>query len=308
MDRLPDLKELLFSISKQIQNDLEVVFVGENSTILIDEVERYARNLGVKGTFVMNSGPHGLAQGRNFAIPYCSSPIVGMVDDDVILPPHWTTSVINSFEKDNGIIGMTGPAYPLWEEDVMDWLPEEFYWLISCTAWCHFSDPSNVRSAWGMNMAFTKETLVQTGGLTISSGFHKPIAEDLDFSLKARLKTNKRIAFSKDAFVWHKVHSYRFNWNYVSERSRHIGKSRYIIKRRFGVTMDREQNLLSRMIRNIPLRVFRHPKDSVRIVRLSLFVGANFLIGYVQALAKTDRNVSKYLFESREGMDNSFQI
>jgi GT2 family glycosyltransferase len=298
MDRLPDLKELLFSISKQIQNDLEVVFVGENSTKLIDEVERYARNLGIKGTFVMNSGQHGLAQGRNFAIPYCSSPIVGMVDDDVILPRHWTRSVIDTFEKDNGIIGMTGPAYPLWEEDVMDWLPEEFYWLISCTAWCDFSDPSNVRSAWGMNMAFKKESFRLAGGLLNASGFHKPMAEDLEYSLRIKRKTGKRISFNKDAYVWHRVHSYRFTWKYVRDRSRHIGTSRYMIKELYRTQMDRENNLFGRIIMNIPRRVLTHPKDSPRIVKLVSYVAFNIAVGYVTAQFQRNEEQRQFLHDA----------
>src|SRR5487761_1040446 len=159
---------------------------------------------------------------------------------------------------------MTGPAYLLWGEENMDWLPEEFYWLISCTAWNEFKDPSDVRSACGMNMAFRREAFEMTGGLPIGSGFYKAIAEDLAFSLEPKKKTRKRIVFDKSAFVWHRVHSYRFNWSYVAARSRHIGTSRYIIGKLYRIKMDRESNLLSRIIRNLPTRITRG-RDSVKI-------------------------------------------
>ncbi len=134
-----------------------------------------------------------------------------------------------------------------------------------------------------MNMAFRKEAFEMTGGLPIGSGFHKPIAEDLAFSLELKKKTRKRIVFDKDAFVWHRVHSYRFNWSYVAARSRHIGTSRYMIAKLYRIKMDRESNLLSRIIRNLPARIAKG-RDSVKVLRLAVFVAFNVAIGYLEPI------------------------
>jgi GT2 family glycosyltransferase len=287
LDRLSDLKTLIDSLAQQLENSIEFIFVAENSHRLLAEVRSHAKEKKINGFFVANNGQHGLAEGRNLGLQYASAPIIAMIDDDVVLPREWADSVVRSFE-DSQVIGITGPAYPLWEEEKMDWLPEEFYWLISCTAWSDFKDPSDVRSAWGMNMAFRKEAFELTDGLPIGSGFHKPIAEDLAFSLELKRKTRKRIIFNKEAFVWHRVHAYRFNWSYVAARSRHIGTSRYIITKLYRTKMDRESKLLSRIIHNLPARIARR-KQSLRILRLAVFVSFNITIGYLEPIFQTGR-------------------
>ncbi|HKW03854.1 MAG TPA: hypothetical protein VJN71_01020, partial [Nitrososphaerales archaeon] len=181
-------------------------------------------------------------------------------------------------------IGITGPALPLWEEEKMHWLPEEFYWLISCTAWGDFQDGQEVRSAAGMNMAFREEAFHITGGLPKGSGFHMPIAEDLAFSLEIKKRTAKRILYSKEAYVWHRVHSYRFTWSYIATRSRHIGTSRYVLRSRYRTVMDRETKLLWRMIRNFPKKSGAVHGHSFKLFELELFVGVNLIMGYVSAM------------------------
>jgi GT2 family glycosyltransferase len=283
MNRLADLKGLMNSLSSQTEPDLEFVFVAENSNTLLQQVRSYASDRGLVGTFLMNQGARGLSESRNIGAENCRGSIIAMIDDDVVLPKTWAASILKAFEDDH-VIGVTGPALPLWEEEKMYWLPEEFYWLISCTGWGDFQDGQEVRSAAGMNMAFREEAFVITGGLPKGSGFHMPIAEDLAFSLEIKKRTAKRIVYCKEAYVWHRVHSYRFNWQYIGARSRHIGTSRYILRTSYRIEMDRESKLLWKMIQNFPGLLSAVRGKSVKVLELELFVGINLLIGYASAM------------------------
>ena len=82
--------------------------------------------------------------------------MIGFVDDDVVFFPKWAEELTKSFDDDS-IIGITGPALPLWEGPKMSCFPEEFYWIISRTAWFDCNGKRKVRNAWRTNMAFRKE-------------------------------------------------------------------------------------------------------------------------------------------------------
>lgn len=297
--RLGDLRLLIDSISKQDERNLEVIFVAENSVRLLDEVRALSEMKGLPGSFLLNEGTHGLSQARNLGLTASRAPILAMIDDDVLLPENWARAVLETFAKDNGIIGMTGPAYPLWGDRRMSWLPQEFYWLISCSDWFDFTNPSDVRSAWGSNMAFRREAFSLAGRFSETSGFHKVMAEDLEFSIRVRKKTGMRIAFSRDAFLWHRVHPYRLQWWYVRERSQHIGISRYALTRLGGIMMDRENTLVIRMIRKIPGRIGNSPRFGFKIAFLSAFVFLNIFLGYLMASLGLNGEIERFLAEER---------
>ena len=283
LDRLGDLRRLIDSLASQTETRIELIFVAENSVMLLEEVKEYARQKGVNGTFAFNQGTHGLAHCRNLGSKLANAEIIAMIDDDVVLSPNWVEAILDSF-KDPEVVGVTGPAYPLWEKESMAWLPEEFYWLISCTAWHFPRNPSNIRSAWGMNMAFRREAILEAGGFLELSGYHKPMAEDLEFSLRVKFRTGKRIIFNEKAYVWHRVHSYRLSWQYVSERSRHIGTSRYMIKKLYGAPYEKEYDLLLRVVRKLPRRFITAPRESRRVLKLVVMVAINIAVGYLSPI------------------------
>ena len=296
--RLPDITSLLDSLSSQVDRDFEVVFVNEGPDELLEEVKQHCTRKGLRGRFGKNTGQRGLSQGRNVGIKLSRGQIIAMIDDDVVLPEKWTASVSDAFTRDPGVIGITGPAYPLWDNDQLKWLPREFYWLISCTGWVQLKNPRDVRSAWGMNMAFRREAFEAAGDLLDLSGYHKPVAEDLEFSLRVRKRTSKRIAYCREAFVWHRVHPYRLTWNFIGERSRHIGTSRYVLTR-LGVTLDRESSLLTRTIRNFPSAMAKNKRKRLSILALLTLVTVNIALGYTFAALRIDDNVGPFIQKAK---------
>jgi len=233
-ERLKDIYELLDSIKSQTYPYIEAIFIAEHSRELYERVREYGNKIGLNFRILWNNGKSGLSAARNLGIKYASGDIIAFVDDDTLLFPNWAEEMIKSCEDDS-IIGVTGPAFPLWEDRSMSWFPEEFYWIISCTAWFDCNRKREVRNAWGMNMAFKREAFDLCGLFHNEFGFHKgSFAEDNEFSLRVKAETDKKILFCPEMKLWHRVHKYRISLDFIRERAYWIGYSRRNLKKFYG--------------------------------------------------------------------------
>jgi glucosyl-dolichyl phosphate glucuronosyltransferase len=252
-DRKGEIVELLESICKQTYPNIELVYVVERSVNLFIFLKKFAKEKGINAVILFSNKKLGLAGARNLGITKASGDIIAFIDDDVLLPSIWATEVVSTYDLSTSIIGVTGPANPLWENTEMNWLPEQFYWLISCTGWSQLKSQQEVRSAWGMNMSFRREAFALTGLFDPEiSGYHKPIGEDLYLSLKVKKKTGCKIFFNANTLVFHRVYAFRFSWGFIARRSLHIGKSRIVFKKISGntVSSDQENNLLKSILQS----------------------------------------------------------
>ncbi len=298
LDRLSDIFDLMDSLKAQRYAPMETLFVAEGSRELYDRVASYiAERKIANGRALFNSGEPGLSAARNVGIEAAKGEILAFLDDDAIAFPDWAVEVVRACQPDT-VIGLTGATLPLWDDGAMSWLPEEFYWLISCTGWTGWEDAREVRNAWGHNMAFQREAFRACGGFNNGHGFHRgAFAEDNEFSLRARAATGKRIVFSPRARVWHKVHRYRLSWAWVAQRSYFIGRSRRMLQRAAGAAspLGMERRLLRRILtRLLPWTLadlLRHPRLAGR--RLALItVSLTFLaLGYLSGVL--DRSFQK---------------
>ena len=152
-ERLNDICGLLNSIKEQKYLQIETLFVVEGSKDLAEKICSYGVENNIPNLKVLfNDGEPGLSAARNVGIKEANGDIIAFVDDDVLLYPDWAEKMVNAYD-DDAIIGVTGPAFPLWEDESMAWLPKEFYWIISCTAWDTENYVKEVRNAWGMNIS-----------------------------------------------------------------------------------------------------------------------------------------------------------
>lgn len=234
MDRYEDVIELLHSIEIQTYTNLEVILVIGKSDELYRKLVEYINTeikLNIKTIF--NNKDWALSSQRNIGAKEAKGEIIAFVDDDAIVFTDWAYNVAQSFTNDS-IIGVTGPAFPLWDEHRFNaLLPDELSWIVSCTNWCDWNTIRNVRNVWGMNMAFKKESFERCGYFKTSLGLKGktgPIAEEVEFSLRVKSATNKNIIFNPNVKVYHKVKTYRFNHKYIAQRSYWMGFSRIYIK------------------------------------------------------------------------------
>ena len=291
LDRLGDVFDLMESLKAQSYAPLEVLFVAEGSRELCARVAAHIAERGIaNGRVLFNGGEPGLSAARNVGIQAARGEILAFLDDDTIAFPDWAGEVVRACQAD-AVVGLTGATLPLWDDEAMSWLPEEMYWLISCTGWTGWREVREVRNAWGHNMAFRREAFRACGGFHNGHGFHRgAFAEDNEFSLRTRAATGKKIVFSPQARVWHKVHRYRLSWAWAAERSYFIGRSRPMLQRaaRAAATLGVERGLLRRLLTGVLPRTLaslpRHPRLAGRKLALIL-VSLTFLsLGYLSGL------------------------
>jgi len=298
VERINDIYELFDSIRVQTYRHFELIFVAERSRELMQKVQIYFSNYAMStANVIFNDGEKGLSAARNLGINRAVGQIIGFVDDDTVLFPDWASETMRAFE-DESVIGITGTVLPLWEDASMAWLPQEFYWLISCTAWDNDNHGKEMRSAWGMNMAFRREAFEKSGLFSNEYGFHKGImAEDNEFSFRVREKTSKKIMFAPDVKLAHKVHRYRLADAFIKERSYWIGYSRRGMKKtakpgQAGRLLSQEHHLLRRILfrlfPTVVVKLFTRPDISWKLMRLSFLSLTSVARGYYAKSTATD--------------------
>ncbi len=294
-ERFIDICELLASVKMQDYKPLEVIFVSENNQ-LRSQVIDYAHESNMHNiTILSNYRDPGLSGGRNVGIKAASGDIISFVDDDCLLYPDWAERMVEPYQ-DLQVIGVTGHALPLWDDNPAEWLPRELHWLLSCTTWFDSDKPCPVRNAHGMNMSFRREAFDKCGLFDNHYGYHKgTMAEDNEFSYRAQDMTGKVIMFSPDVKVLHKVHSYRLTPKFIRERAWWIGYSRYNIKRQYGKPttlrlFDREHYLSHQLLTHLPKEIAAaNPKTGTRMLAVTLYATLFVIWGYLCGIAKQRR-------------------
>lgn len=293
-ERLNDIYELLDSIKAQSYQNLETIFVAEQSTELVDRVKTHACEKDIANLKVIfNQGEPGLSAARNLGIEQTTGEIIAFVDDDVVLFPYWAEEMVKVYEDDT-IIGVTGPAFPLWEDETMSWFPEEFYWIIGCTAWSGWNEVREVRNAWGMNMSFRRKAFESAEVFSPKFGLHSshrtewsdPPSEDVDLSLRAKRQTGKRIVYVPGAKVKHRVYKRRLSQRFIIQRSFSVGYQRRMLRKLYPEAnsgndlLSQEHQLLKRifgrLFPNIMRGFFTNPVIAWR--RLSVTISALFCV------------------------------
>lgn len=260
--RIGDIYELLDSVAAQRYARLETVFVAEKSRELMDKVNAYVAEKGIPNVrLVFNHGEPGLSAARNLGIREARGAIIAFVDDDVVLLPGWAEAMVRAY-RDESVIGVTGPASPLWEDASLAWFPEEFYWIVSCTAWSGWEERREVRNAWGMNMSFRREAFDTGEYFAPEYGLHSsdrrswndPPSEDVDLSLRVKKRTGKRIVYVPETMVKHRVYRYRLSHRFMRQRAYSVGYQRRMLQRLYTENnpteklLNQEHQLLKRIL------------------------------------------------------------
>ena len=323
MRRLGDIYELLRSVKDQTYPRIETVIVVERSMMLFNRLEEFAReNDDMRLKIVFNDGEPGASAARNLGIKHARGEILAFVDDDVVLFPDWAHEMVKTY-TDGSIIGVTGLSYPLWGSSPADWLPEELYWIISCTGWSRLEKVTDVRNIWLQNASFRREAFKSAGLIDLDLGPRDAvqgfkgkefkdgiISEEIELSMRVRKATGKRIVCNPHVKIYHKVYDNRLKVDYIARWSYWTGftkhKTKQLYPRYQTGLLSQENELLRRILTGlIPdtlRRVHRHPFFVWR--RLSVTFLALFFVaaGYcVHAFSPADAH-RKLLIE-QEGVE-----
>ena len=302
-----DISDLFASIKAQTNQDFEIIYVTEGSDDLYTFVKRETFGMNNPTTVVQNNAQTGLAEARNLGASLAKGEIICFVDDDVVLHPLWTGAVVAAFDKGTEIAGITGPAFPLWEVENLNWVPIAFDWLIGCTRWYHSDRIAEVANCWGMNMAFRRSRFFEADGFstgaTEKSRYLRPgarkrnrregaekaigIAEDVEISMKIRRK-NLKLCYVPDMLVYHKVYPYRVSAEFVIRRASFIGFSRREVRNSLSghesKILEKERGLLFGAAKEILFgRKSAHMnlEDMKKRIRLTILVLFSLMYGYL---------------------------
>jgi len=241
-ERFEDITELLDSIQAQTYDNIETVFVAERSPELCHKIRAYADEKSYPNVQILfNQGEWGLSAARNLGIRQATGDIIAFVDDDALLLPHWAEETAKTYSEDDSVIGVTGPIFPLWQDESMDWFPRELYWIFSCTYY-DWTEKREVRNGYGTNISFRREAFdlcglflealgAKGGG---ESGKHEPGAEETEFSIRVKEKTGKRIMYNPEVKVRHRVYRYRFTRNFITKRAYWEGHTKAMLGKTYG--------------------------------------------------------------------------
>ena len=299
--RSPALLGALESLAAQRDRDFETVFIGERDRALCDLVAEHGQRLGLSPVVRFNDGAPGLSHARNMGASAASGALIAFLDDDAVAVPGWTEAIRRTFE-DASVGAVTGPATPLWDEEPADWLPEEFYWVISCTAFAEFDRPADVRNVWGMNMAFRRRAFEAVDGFSSDVGGvqgKRLHAEEVELSLRIRHEAGMRVRYEPSMAVGHRVAPWRLESKAVRKSAYWIGYTRPLLvatERRLGGsggTLAMEQGLLGRVLTRVPVRLAKRalhdPAGAWRGARLSTEALASVGYGYLRGTLDTRR-------------------
>jgi GT2 family glycosyltransferase len=310
MERFRDLAELLDSLHSQTYRNFEIILVTEKSRELHEALEACVAEKGYTDTrLIFNSGPEGLSQARNIGIRAARGDIINFLDDDAIPSPDWLANIVKTFAEDDSIIGVTGVASPLWRDKALAWFPEEFYWMMGCTAWSHLTEITEVRNVWGADMSFTRDAFADgcffnedEFGSSVAHEKGKPglICDDTELSLRIKQRTEKRLVCNPKIKIWHKVYAYRLKPGFIRRYAYQHAYSKAVIKRNYddngtGDILSREHALLKQiLLKLIPDTVVRFPV-APRVSWRRLSVTANVLLysalGYFTATFREGKGI-----------------
>lgn len=301
LNRLGDMTALLDSIRAENRPDVETVIITEKSPELTDKLNKYIAEKGFANMRVFfNTGEQGLSPARNLGVAHAKGEIIAFIDDDALVVPGWIEATLKTYRGDNSVVGATGPVLPLWERESMAWFPREFYWVFSCTYW-DMDKPAEVRNGYGTNISFRHEAFEAAGEFRSdlgakgrgTSGWQEPGAEELDFTLRVKQLTGKRIMYNPDVKMRHRVYRYRFTTRFIARRAYWEGYGKSIMRRWYrdskknSAVLSVEYGLLGRilfhLLPRIFVRFFRHPVIAFKQLYITMLVLCCVAAGYLNS-------------------------
>jgi len=251
----------------------------------------------------------GLSSARNLGIGQASGEIIAFVDDDALLLPDWAEETARAYAEDSSIIGLTGSILPLWEDEVMNWFPREFYWVFSCTYW-DWTEPTEVRNGYGTNVSFRRKAFDQCGlfktNLGIKgygkSGWQGLGGEETEFSIRVKRQTGERIVYHPNIKVKHKIYRYRFSNSFIRKRAYWEGQAKAMFNKLYRsgdeeiLSTEHEllQRIFSKLIPSSTKLLFNQPKIALHQLLITKLVLVCVAAGYLNYNLRNLRPARRY--------------
>lgn len=283
IDRYPDLVEAIESLVAQTYKDLELIVVVDGDEALHDQI---MTDEVPADKVILNEMNVGLSESRNRGVAVASGEVIVFFDDDAVADRDWIKELVRMYDEYDAIAA-GGKIVPLWIGGVMNFLPEEYYWLIGATHKGFAEGITEVRNTFGSNISFRAEVLDALGGFRGEMGVRGSGAlqgEETEMCVRMKGQFGKGVMYNPDAIVHHKIVSARTKVTFLMRRAFWQGYSKRMIAE-MGYSMDVEGDFLRDLV---CVGVFGRVKEilrfkivpAVQIFFLGLFTATVFL-GYM---------------------------
>lgn len=106
-NRIAPLTACLESMSAQSLKDFQIILVGLSKNEGVEKLIRKFNDLSINYVIQKDKG---LVSAANLALTYSKNDIFVRIDDDVIIDRGWFSALIDTYDSDNKIGGVTGPT------------------------------------------------------------------------------------------------------------------------------------------------------------------------------------------------------
>jgi glucosyl-dolichyl phosphate glucuronosyltransferase len=278
--RYPDFIEAIVSLRNQIYNNIEIITVVDGDKKLYDNVKKYQIINKIKMKVILNTKNLGLSESRNVGIKYAKGDIIAFFDDDAVADENWIMELVRMYEEYDAIAA-GGKLVPLWIGGKMDFLPEEYYWLIGATHRGFADGITEVRNTFGSNISFKTEVLDVLGGFRGELGVKGSGAlqgEETEMCERMKQRFGKGVMYNPDAIVHHKIFSGRMKIKFLLRRAFWQGYSKRAMKE-MGYSMDVESDFLKNICYGILARIKNIPRlKLVSIVQMFFLLLLTFTV------------------------------
>lgn len=176
----------------EVNELLEVLIVDNNST---DDTRMVAEEFITRQSnfrYIFEEA-QGLSHARNRGYREAQGLYVAYIDDDAKAYPDWAKSIIEFFETHPQVAGVGGPHFAFSTVPIPNWFPKEYGSRSLGNETRAIKDNEWIG---GMNMAFTKISLVDMGGFDTELGMTgNKLAYGEETNLVLRMKAKGMLVF-----------------------------------------------------------------------------------------------------------------
>ncbi len=195
-NRPEEIDELLESLTKQIDQDFEVIVVEDGSEIKCESIiEKYSQQLALSYHYIKNSGP---GQARNYGMRKSSGNFFIILDSDCVIPPQYISEVKKEIETTHADV-FGGPDRALDSfsaiQKAINYSMTSFFTTGGIRGGKRKIDKFYPRS---FNMGIKKTVFESLGGFSLMR-----FGEDIDFSIRI-YQAGYKVQLFPEAFVYHK--------------------------------------------------------------------------------------------------------
>ena len=234
--------------------NVEIIVVDNRDEIYHGNVKNTIEKIDSRIRY-FNYKNDGLTGARHAGLKISSGEIISYIDDDVIVPSTWISSVIEIFKNDE-IVLAGGPSLPIFTSTIPKWIFQFFdptpyggfhmptLSLVDLGIDRGYVDPAYI---WGLNFSIRRSMLIKTGGFhpDLMPENMKQYEGDGEIGVTSAVKEMNYMAYwDRALLVFHNCPSSRLTQTYFLNRAKYEARGKAYAKFRKLAPPPRKSTLI----------------------------------------------------------------